>query len=79
VSLSSPLAPIPRPIALSGHSTDRPDRLPGSQPGSQGSQASQSGVRISLRGSNVSAEGLLDGSSSDNSRSSKGVLLHPEV
>lgn len=39
------------------------------QPGSHRAKpGSQSGVRISLRGSNVSAEGLLDGSSSDNSQ-----------
>lgn len=63
----SPISPCRR-VSL-GALQDRPDRLPASQLGSHRAKpASQSGVRISLRGSNVSAEGLLDGSSSDNSQ-----------
>lgn len=69
VSLS-PFSPdLPVPARLSGRFTNHPERLPASQLGSHRAKpASQSGVRISLRGSNVSAEGLLDGSSSDNSQ-----------
>lgn len=62
-----PLLPVPLSCRLPEHSgSSRPSA---SQPGSHRAKpASQSGVRISLRGSNVSAEGLLDGSSSDNSQ-----------
>lgn len=53
---------------LSRGTLDRSGRLP----------ASQSGVRISLRGSNESTEGLLDGSSSDNSQARRGCRLYTE-
>lgn len=58
----------PSGFLLSRGTLDRSGRLP----------ASQSGVRISLRGSNESAEGLLDGSSSDNSQARRGCLLYTE-
>lgn len=68
---------LPVPSSLGAlHGSSRPSA---SQPGSHRAKpGSQSGVRISLRGSNVSAEGLLDGSSSDNSQARR-ALLHSRV
>lgn len=60
---------LPSSCPIISWGTLRSSRPSASQLGSHRARpVSQSRVRISLRGSNVSAEGLLDGSSSDNSQ-----------